>query len=136
MIRVYTDMAADMFHVGHLNLIKRAKEYGDYLIVGVHSDKEMSKYKRLPIIPEKDRYDIIESCKYVDEVIRNAPLVMNEGFIIQHKIDLVVRGDDVTEEHKRQQHVPMSMGIMRYLPRTPSVSTTSIMQKIRDIKNV
>ena len=125
-------MAADMFHVGHLNLIKRAKAHGDYLIVGIHSDEDISSYKRAPIIPENERYEIVESCKFVDEVVRAAPLVMNEGFIIQNKIDLIVRGDDVTEEHKRQQHVPIQMGIMRYLPRTPAISTSNIIEKIRN----
>ena len=131
MIRVYTDMAADMFHVGHLNLIKRAKEFGDYLIVGVHSDRDMEKYKRTPIIPEDQRYEIIESLKYVDEVIRGAPLVMSEGFIMSRKIDLIVRGDDITEEHKRQQYVPIKMGIMRHVPRTPDISTSDIIERIK-----
>jgi len=113
-------------------LIKRAKEFGEYLIVGVHSDKAMEKYKRKPIIPEEERYQIIESCKYVDEIVRGAPLVMNEGFIINNSIDLVVRGDDITEEHLRQQSVPINMGIIRYVPRTPGISTSGIIKKIEE----
>ena len=135
MIRVYTDMAADMFHVGHLNLIKRAKEVGDYLIVGVHSDADISKYKRQPIIDESERYQIVESCRYVDEVITSAPLVISEEFITKHNIHLIVRGDDMTDEHKRQQAVPIKMGIMRYLPRTKGISTSKIISKIKDLKN-
>jgi len=132
MIRVYTDMAADMFHIGHLNLIKRAKGMGDYLIVGIHSDEDIGNYKRPPIIPENDRYEIIRSCRYVNEVIEAAPLVMTKEFIEANNIDLVVRGNDVTPELLRQQAAPNEMGIMRYLPRTKNISTTDIIQKIKN----
>ena len=131
MIRVYTDMAADMFHVGHLNLIRRAREFGDCLIVGVHSDYDISNYKRKPIIKENDRYEIVKSCKYVDEIITEAPLIMTEKFIRFHKIDLVVRGDDITPELLRQQADPIRMGIIKYIPRTENISTTSIIESIR-----
>lgn len=131
-IRVYTDMAADMFHIGHLNLIKRAKKMGDHLIVGIHSDEDIGKYKRMPIIPEQDRYEIVKSCKYVDEVVENAPLVISKAFIEKYHIDFVVRGDDITPELLRQQAVPISMGIMKYVPRTKNISTTGIMQKIKN----
>ena len=133
MIRIYTDMAADMFHVGHLNLIKRARSFGDYMIVGVHSDKDISNYKRPPIIEEEHRYSIVESCKYVDELIRDAPLIMTEEFLRKHKIDLVVRGDDVTEQHLKQQADPIRLGMMKYVPRTKGVSTSSIIKKIQNL---
>ena len=131
-IRVYTDMVADMFHIGHLNLIKRAKEMGDYLIVGIHSDEDIRNYKRPPIIPEKDRYEIIRSCRYVDKVVEAAPLVMTREFIETNNIDLVVRGNDITPELLIQQAAPNEMGILRYLPRTKNISTTDIIQKIKN----
>ena len=120
-----------MFHIGHLNLIKRAREQGDYLIVGVHSDEDIASYKRSPIIEEKDRYEIVRSCRYVDEVIEEAPLIMTRQFIESNNINLVVRGDDITPELLKQQADPISMGIMRYLPRTKDVSTTDLIQKIK-----
>ena len=92
MIRVYLDMVGDLFHVGHLNIIKKSKAMGDYLIVGVHSDESVASYKRLPIIKHRDRVDIIESCRYVDEVIAPAPLIITENFINQHNINLVIHG--------------------------------------------
>ncbi len=131
MIRVYTDMVADMFHIGHLNLIKRARSYGDCLVVGVHSDKDVSSYKRSPIIAEEQRYEIVKACSFVDEVIEAAPLTITEEFIKEYKIDLIVRGDDVSAEHVRQQAVAIELGIMRYLPRTKGVSSTSIIKKIK-----
>ena len=132
MIRVYTDMAADMFHIGHLNLIRRAKAHGDYLIVGVHSDKDIAEYKRHPIISEEQRYEMVRSCQYVDEVLEGAPLIMTKDFIQRHEIDLIVRGDDITPELLEQQADAIEMGIMRYVPRTKNVSTTSIIEKIKE----
>lgn len=132
MIRVYTDMAADMFHIGHLNLIRRAKAHGDYLIVGVHSDKDIAEYKRHPIINEEQRYEIVRSCQYVDEVLEGAPLIMTKDFIQRHEIDLIVRGDDITPELLEQQADAIEMGIMHYVPRTKNVSTTSIIEKIKE----
>ena len=131
MIRVYTDMVADMFHIGHLNLIKRARSFGDYLIVGVHSDEDVRSYKRAPIITEEQRYEIVKSCSFVDEVIEAAPLIITEDFIKQYKIDLIVRGDDVSAEHLKQQAAAIEMGIMRYLPRTKGISTTDIIDRVR-----
>ena len=125
-------MAADMFHVGHLNLIKRAKSMGDYLIVGVHSDEEIRSYKRDPVIKEGDRYEIMRCCKYVDEVIEAAPLIMTESFLRKNRIDIVVRGDDVNEELLIQQASPIRMGIMRYVPRTTGVSTSQIIKRIKN----
>lgn len=130
MIRVYTDMAADVFHIGHLNLLKKAKAMGDYLIVGVHSDEQIASYKRRPIFSEQDRYEIMRGCRYVDEVIEAAPLVMTKDFLLNNKIDLVVRGDDTSQQHLEQQADPIDMGIMRYVPRTPGISTSDIIDRI------
>lgn len=132
MVRVYTDMAADIFHMGHVNLLKRAKAMGDYLVVGVHSDKQIESYKRKPIFPEEHRYEIMRSCKYVDEVIESAPLVMTKEFLESNNIDLVVRGDDMNEELLKQQEAPISMGIMRYVSRTKGISTSEIIDKISE----
>lgn len=134
MIRAYLDMAADMFHIGHLKLIKRARELCDFLIVGVHSDEDITSYKRLPIIPEQDRYEIVRSCRYVDEVIEAAPLVITKDFINTNKISLVIRGDDITEEMLKQHKVPIEMKIIKFLPRTEGISTTEIIKKIKDCK--
>tara|TARA_R100000808_G_C2147499_1_gene155472 strand:- start:1329 stop:1736 length:408 start_codon:yes stop_codon:yes gene_type:complete len=134
MIRVYVDMVADLFHVGHLNLIQSARKFGDTLIVGIHSDEDVSSYKRMPIINEKDRYEMVRSCRYVDEVIEEAPLKITKEFLEKNKIDFVVHGDDVSDELKRQHQVPLELGIVKYVPYTKGVSTTEIIGKIRETK--
>jgi len=66
----YTTGVFDMFHVGHLNILRRAKEQCDYLIVGVTTDELCESYKhKAPIIPYEERKAIVESIRYVDEVV-------------------------------------------------------------------
>ena len=133
MIRVYVDMVADLFHVGHINLMKSAKNIGGYLIVGVHSDTDTARYKRQPIICEEDRYEIVANCKLVDEVIKGAPLLITEDFIKKNKIDFVVHGDDVSAAVKDQHRVISKLGIVKYVPYTKGTSTTDIISKIRGL---
>lgn len=63
MTRIYIDMVGDLFHYGHVNALKQCKDEGDYLIVGVHSDKTVESYKRTPILNMDERIGVIESCK-------------------------------------------------------------------------
>jgi len=133
MTRVYIDIVGDLFHVGHLNLIRTAKALGDYLIVGVHSDLDTAKYKRKPIIEESQRYEIIESCRYVDEIIENAPLLITEEFMKEHQIDLVVHGDDIRQAYEEQHRVPRQLGKMRYVSYTDGISTSDIINKIKNL---
>ena len=133
MIRVYVDVVGDLFHVGHVNLFERAKEHGDVLIVGVHSDTSAEQYKRTPIIPEKDRYRIIRSCRHVDEVVEDAPLRITPNFLDLHNIDLVIHGDDHSESYTTQHADAIKEGKMKYLPYTRGISTTKIIDRVLEL---
>jgi len=132
MTRVYVDMVADLFHYGHVNFLKQARQFGDRLLVGIHSDEVVEEYKRSPIMTMQERVDTVSSCRYVDEVIPDAPLIVDRKWIHTHNIDLVVHGDDFLEDMKQLCYkIPIDLGIFRVVTYTPGVSTTKIMERIK-----
>lgn len=132
MIRVYVDMVGDLFHVGHLNMFKQAKAHGDYLIVGVHSDKTAESYKRKPIIKQEHRYQMVSNCELVDLVIEDAPLKITRDFILNNEIDYIIHGDDLSVESAEMMYsIPMQLGIMKTTSYTKGISTSEIIHKIK-----
>lgn len=90
----YTQGVFDLFHIGHLNIFKRAKEKCDYLIVGVNSDRLVKEYKnKIPEICERDRKTIVENIKCVDEAFVVDTLNKVE-VLADHHFDIVFIGDD------------------------------------------
>tara|TARA_B100000575_G_C22541922_1_gene347618 strand:- start:72 stop:488 length:417 start_codon:yes stop_codon:yes gene_type:complete len=91
-MNIYIDGIFDLFHAGHVETLSNIKKkWPDcILIVGVINDIDAEGYKRLPVINENNRYYMLESCKYVDKVIKNAPLNVNIEFLDENNIDLVV----------------------------------------------
>jgi len=130
MTRVYVDGVFDLFHVGHINLLLNAKEYGNQLVVGVITDKDTESYKRTPVINHKNRVTMLKYCSIVDEIIENPPLVLTKKFIVDNNIDLVIHADDSKQEEFFK--VPIDLGIMKYVPYTKSISTTKIIEKIKN----
>ena len=125
---VYVDGVFDLFHAGHINFLKEAKKYGDKLLVGVITDKDVQSYKRTPIITHSDRVTMLKFCKLVDKVIEYPPLVITEEFLLKNKIDLVIHADDSKQE--KFFKVPISKGIMKYIPYTSRISTTKLINAI------
>ena len=128
--RVYVDGVFDLFHIGHINLLKQAKQHGDVLIVGVITDKDVESYKRRPVMQHEDRVEMLRHCDLVDEVVSDPPLVLTRDFLEQHHIDVVVHGDDSKQEEFF--HIPIEMGIMRYVSYTQRISTTEIIARIKE----
>lgn len=96
----YTAGVYDMFHVGHLNLLRRAKEHCDYLIVGVNSDTATHSYKnKYPIIPLSERMAIVEAIKYVDQVVSVEDTDKKHAYN-KFKPDVIIVGDDHKAELK------------------------------------
>jgi glycerol-3-phosphate cytidylyltransferase len=128
--RVITFGTFDVFHVGHVNILERAKKEGGYLIVGVSSDKlNFSKKGRYPIYSQADRIKILQSLKFVDEVFVEESLEKKAEYIIDAKADLLVMGDDWLgkfDEMKKYCEV-------KYLARTPSISTTEIIEVVKSL---
>lgn len=132
-IRVYVDMVADLFHYGHVEFLRQAKQLGDHLIVGISSDKDVKSYKRKPILSMEERMISVGSCRYVDEVLPNAPLKITKEWIEEHNIDLVVHGDDFEDDKMAYYYeVPIAMDIFRTVPYTKGVSTEQLIKRIRE----
>eukprot|EP01100_Stratorugosa_tubuloviscum_P010703 TRINITY_DN461_c1_g3_i2.p1 TRINITY_DN461_c1_g3~~TRINITY_DN461_c1_g3_i2.p1 ORF type:complete len:149 (-),score=63.96 TRINITY_DN461_c1_g3_i2:95-541(-) len=132
MTRVYVDMVGDLFHFGHMEFLRKAKEFGSYLIVGLCADDDCAGYKRKPIMNVQERAQSVSGCRWVDQVIPNCPLVITKEFIEQHDIHIVAHGDDFdTEKMRKYYSVPMDMGIFRTLPYTQGVSTSDILLRIK-----
>ena len=132
MTRVYVDMVADLFHYGHVEFLKKARAFGDYLLVGIHSDEVVGSYKKgRPIFSMEERISSVAGCRYVDEVVPNAPLTVDRSWIDLHDIHLVIHGDDSSPEQLEYMYnVPIGMGIFRTVPYFGAISTTEIIRRI------
>lgn len=129
MNKVYIDGVFDLFHEGHIKLLERASELG-FVIVGVHSDEYAASYKRRPIISELTRYKVVESCRYVDQVIKGVG-ELTLDMIDVYGITLVLHGDDFTEENVRKHYQPaLDRNIFQFMPYTQNVSSTKIINDI------
>lgn len=131
-MRIITFGTFDVFHVGHVNILERARAKGDYLIVGVSSDAlNMSKKGRNPIYSQEDRIHILKSLRCVDEVFVEESLELKEQYLIEHKADMLVMGDDWEGKFDHFKHVCDVV----YLPRTPSISTTETIEIVKNLPN-
>ena len=131
--RVYVDMVGDLFHPGHVALLRAARELGDQLVVGVLSDETVTAYKRRPIMTLAERVVVVEACRYVDEVIPDAPYRLTREFLDAHRLDLVVHGDDVGAGGFAEVYGPVvEAGLLRLVPREGDISTTALIARVRD----
>lgn len=122
MKKVITYGTFDLFHYGHLRLLKRAKSYGDYLVVAVSSDDFNRMKGKEPIYPYEHRAKIVESIKYVDEVIPETSWEQKIDDIKNHNINIFVMGADWEGKFDFLKEYCEVV----YLPRTKNISTTEI----------
>jgi glycerol-3-phosphate cytidylyltransferase len=117
----------DVFHVGHLRVLERAAALGDRLVVGVSSDAlNESKKGRLPVFSQEERLEIVAALKPVDEVFVEESLELKREYILRHKADILVMGDDWAGKFDELEDICE----VHYLPRTPAISTTALIEKI------
>ena len=102
-------------------------------LAGINTDDVLVSYKRRPVLTTEERVAVVAGCRYVDEVLPNAPLIMDRAWIEKHDIHLVVHGDDFPPEKLEYYYkVPMKMGIFRTVPYTHGISTSEIIRRIVD----
>lgn len=133
---VYVIGVFDLFHRGHLELLKNAKALGERLIVAINGDDMVAEYKRRPLFSEADRLEIVKACRYVDEafIVHGYD---NKAFIERYQIDAIVHGNDwerdsylrqirVTDEYLQQQGAELVL-----VPYTAGISTSALIKTIK-----
>ena len=139
----YTTGVFDMFHIGHLNVLKNAKQYCDKLIVGVSTDELVMEYKKQkPIIPYKERIEIIKAIKFVDEVVPQTSMDKMEAWHRLH-YNVLLHGDDwkgSSMYNSIEQELEAVNVKVIYLPHTTGTSSTMLREMIehtiKSYKNV
>jgi glycerol-3-phosphate cytidylyltransferase len=117
----------DVLHVGHVRVLNRAGELGDRLVVGVSSDAlNFSKKGRNPVFSQDERLEIVSNIRAVDAVFVEESLELKRAYVLEHHADILVMGDDWAGKFDFLSDVCKVV----YLPRTPSVSTTAIIEHI------
>ena len=117
----------DVFHVGHLRVIERAAAFGDRLVVGVSADALNERKKgRLPVFSQAERLEIVGALKPVDEVFVEESLELKRDYILRYGAQVLVMGDDWAGKFDEFSDVCR----VEYLPRTPAISTTALIEKI------
>ena len=138
MIIGYTTGVFDMFHIGHLNILRRAKERCDYLIVGVSTDELVEKDKnKTPIIPLEERIEIVKAIKYVDEVCVQTDKDKLKAYLgMDKKFHKMFVGSDWkgTPQWEKYEEQFEQYGVeICYLPHTDGISSTQLRSKL-DVK--
>jgi glycerol-3-phosphate cytidylyltransferase len=128
MKRVLTYGTFDLLHYGHINLLRRAKELGDYLVVGLSTDDFNKQKGKTSYFPYEKRKMLIESIRYVDLVIPEADWDQKRDDVHKYQIDVFVLGDD----WKGQFDFLAEEGVeVIYLERTPEISTSQIKNELK-----
>lgn len=138
MIIGYTTGVFDMFHVGHLRILERAKAQCDHLIVGVSTDELVRSYKgKSPVIPAKDRQEIVAGIRYVDRVVSQKTRDKFDAYE-KYKFDIMFVGDDwrgnplFLEVEQKLNAVGSRVVYFPYTSHVSSSKLTQVLQQIED----
>lgn len=130
----YTTGVYDMFHIGHLNILKKAKEQCEHLIVGVSTDEVVEQYKhKKPVIPFEERLAIVQAIRYVDEVVSQTSMDKFEAWKVL-RFDVLFHGSDWKNSamYNEIEQKLNAVGVdVVFFPHTEGVSTTDLIERIR-----
>lgn len=135
---VYIDGAWDCLHAGHIGALKRAKERGDFLYVGVYDDETVNKYKgyNLPLTTLQERVLSLLSCRYVDDVVIGAPMFLDAEFLDSLNITCVCHGmapDQPAKDCEGDPYaVPKARGIFHFVDSDSPLTTSMLLERVRE----
>ncbi|MBP3447412.1 MAG: adenylyltransferase/cytidyltransferase family protein [Clostridia bacterium] len=134
----YTTGVFDLFHIGHLNILKKSKEQCDYLIVGVSTDELVKEYKKkTPMIPFSERVAIVEAIKYVDKVVPQTSMDKFQAWEELH-FDVMFHGNDwknsslYNEIEEKFRQVGVAMEYFEYTQNTSSTKLQAAIAKLNE----
>ncbi len=129
---VYTKVVADLFHPGHVNLLKNARALGDRLVVHVVDDIRVTAFKRRPVMTQEERMAVVEACRHVDEVKAEGPKVITKAFMQTNGYDIYAYAFATEEERivKRKDCPDLPEEMIGLLSYTPGISTTALLERI------
>ena len=135
-MRIYVSGVFDLFHYGHIRLLKKCKILSSdvHLIVGIHNDRDSTSYKRKPIMNEEERYLSVKESNLADVIIYNAPIKEMEEFYNLYNIELVVHAHSPSEDEYYQKlcyNAAHKLGIFKRLDYTKGISTTELINRIK-----
>lgn len=127
-VTVVTFGTFDVFHVGHLRILERARALGGRLVVGISTDDlNIKKKGRPPVFPQFERMEIVAALRCVDDVFFEESLDLKRDYLIRHQASILAMGDDWAGKFNHFGDICKVV----YFDRTPSVSTTAVIEKIR-----
>jgi glycerol-3-phosphate cytidylyltransferase len=127
MTTVITFGTFDVLHVGHLRILQRSRALGDRLVVGVSSDAlNLAKKNRRAVFNQDERCELVANLRTVDEVFIEESLELKRHYIETYRADILVMGDDWAGKFDEFNDICR----VAYLPRTPSISTTAVIEHI------
>ena len=131
----YTTGVFDMFHIGHLNILRNAKEQCEYLIVGVSTDELVESYKhKQPIIPFLERVEIVKAIKYVDKVVTQVTMDKFDAWR-EYKFNVIFHGDD-WKGSNLYENIEDQLSLVGcevvFLPHTEGTSSTELSKKLNN----
>lgn len=127
MTTVITFGTFDVLHVGHLRILQRSRHLGDRLVVGVSSDAlNFSKKARRAVFSQEERCELVANLKCVDEVFVEESLELKREYVQKYAADVLVMGDDWAGKFDHLSDICK----VAYLERTPSISTTAVIEHI------
>ena len=130
--RIYIDGCWDIMHSGHFNAIRQAKMLGRTLVVGIHSDEEIMRNKGMPVMNNEERVSMVRACKWVDEVVENAPYSASIEWLDSVNCRYIAHGDDIAINCEGLDAYGQLKSANRFkvIKRTEGISTTSIVGKL------
>jgi cytidyltransferase-like protein len=134
MTTIYTKVVADLFHAGHVNFFRQARELGDRLVVQVVGDARVAAAKRAPLMTQAERLAVVAGCRWVDEAQLDGPRIITRAFMDKNNYAIYAYAavDEAEAISKRRDCADLPDDRVRVLRYTADISSTLIYQRLRE----